>query len=71
MIVTMGKLYGENHPASKLTEQQVRQIRTLWDKGHRNIKVMARNFNVSPSNIRKIVKGETWKHLFEWPFNEA
>lgn len=63
----MNRLCGENHPASKLTEVQVEQIRQLWERGHRNIRVMARNFGVSQANIRKIVKEETWKHLLKWP----
>lgn len=67
----MGQLYGENHPASKLTSQQVNQIRTLWKRGHRNIRVIAKNFGVSQANVRKIVKGKTWKHLLEWPYDEA
>jgi len=31
--------------------------------GHRNIKVMARNNKVSPSNVLKIVQRKTWAHL--------
>lgn len=67
----MGKLYGERHPASKLTNEQVQQIRKLWKIGHRNIRVIARNFNISQANVRKIVEGKTWRHLLEWPYDEA
>ena len=59
--------YGEQHPHSKLNNKQVVQIRNLWDIGHRNIRVIAKNFGVSTTNIRKIVEGETWKHLIKWP----
>lgn len=59
--------YGEQHPHSKLSNKDVTQIRELWEIGHRNIRVMARNFGVSASNIRKIVDGKTWKHLIKWP----
>ena len=62
-------LYGESHPSSKLTEEQVTSIRNLYKIGHRNIKVLARNNGVSPANIRRIVKGETWKHLLFGEFN--
>jgi hypothetical protein len=55
--------FGETHPAAKLTNQQVKDIRNLWEIGHRNIRVIARNYGVSQSNIKKIVFGETWKHL--------
>jgi Mor family transcriptional regulator len=59
----MGKLIGEQHPMSKLSNGDVQQIRTLWRIGHRNIRVIARNYKVSTTNIRKIVRGDTWKHL--------
>ena len=62
-------LRGESHPAHKLTEEQVKSIRTLYKIGHRNIKVLARNNGVSSANIRRIVKGETWKHLLFGEFN--
>lgn len=54
---------GESHPSAKLTNQQVISIRDLWNVGHRNIKVMAKNFGVSQSNIKKIVENKTWKHI--------
>jgi hypothetical protein len=54
---------GESHPSAKLTNQQVNSIRDLWKVGHRNIKVMAKNFGVSQSNIKKIVENKTWKHI--------
>jgi len=63
-------LRGESHPAHKLTEVQVNSIRTLYKIGHRNIKVLARNNGVSPANIRRIVKGETWRHLLHGKFND-
>lgn len=54
---------GEQHPMHKLTEKQVASIRELWSVGHRNVRVLARNNGVSPANIKKIVKNETWTHL--------
>ena len=63
-------LRGELHPQHKLTERQVRSIRKLWQVGHRNIRVLARNNGVSSANIRKIVKGETWKHLLFGEYND-
>jgi hypothetical protein len=54
---------GESHPSAKLTNKQVISIRDLWRIGHRNIKVMAKNFGVSQSNIKKIVENKTWKHI--------
>ena len=63
-------LRGESHPQHKLTENQVRAIRKLWAVGHRNIRVLAQNNGVSPTNIRKIVKGETWTHILFGEFND-
>ena len=63
-------LRGEAHPQHKLTESQVRMIRKLWAIGHRNTKVLARNNGVSTSNIRKIVKNETWTHILFGEFHK-
>jgi len=63
-------LRGESHPQHKLTEDQVKSIRKLWAICHRNIRVLARNNGVSPANIRKIVKGETWTHIIFGEFND-
>jgi hypothetical protein len=65
------KLVGELHPMHKLTEVQVMQIRDLWKIGHRNIKVLARNNGVSTTNIKKIVRNETWTHILRWPYERA
>lgn len=59
----MPVLRGQSHPSAKLTDEQVLMIRELWAMGHRNIKVIARNHNVSPSNVKKIVDKKTWIHL--------
>jgi hypothetical protein len=56
-------LKGEQHPNHKLTDVQVISIRHLWEIGHRNLKVIARNNGVSTTNVRKIVKREIWTHI--------
>jgi Mor family transcriptional regulator len=56
-------LRGEQHPNHKLTDVQVEIIRNLWAIGHRNIKVIARNYRVSTTNIRKIINREIWTHI--------
>lgn len=63
-------LKGELNPQHKLTENQVRMIRKLWEIGHRNVKVLARNNGVSTSNIRKIVKNKTWTHILFGDFEK-
>jgi hypothetical protein len=60
-------LRGELHPMHKLTEEDVKNIRALWKRGHRNVIVLARNHRVSPSNIKKIVTNKTWTHILVWP----
>jgi hypothetical protein len=62
----MAILRGQTHPAAKLTDEQVLNIRRLWNMGHRNVKVIARNNKVSPANVMKIIQRKTWVHLNEF-----
>ena len=64
-------LRGESHPMHKLTEEQILQIRELYKVGHRNINVIARNYKVSPANIKKIVTNKTWTHMIKWPYERT
>lgn len=64
-------LRGEAHPMHKLTEEQILQIRELYKVGHRNINVIARNYKVSPANIKKIVTNQTWTHMIKWPYERV
>ena len=64
-------LRGEAHPMHKLTEEQILQIRELYKVGHRNINVIARNYKVSPANIKKIVTNKTWTHMIKWPYERT
>ena len=64
-------LRGEAHPMHKLTEEQIMQIRELYKVGHRNINVIARNYKVSPANIKKIVTNQTWTHMIKWPYERV
>ncbi len=54
--------YGERQGAHKLTADAVAQIRAECAGGATKIS-LARKHGVSPSNIRRIVAGETWRHL--------
>jgi predicted DNA-binding protein YlxM (UPF0122 family) len=56
------RLRGESHPRAKLTADQVRQIRKLYNQGF-STNVIARNFKVSKWNVEEIVKNRTWTHL--------
>jgi hypothetical protein len=59
---------GERHGCAKLTEAQVREIRsryvrgnTRWDPGNR--KELEREFGVSRTTINDIVNGKKWPHV--------
>lgn len=59
------KPYGPNHPKSKLTWDDVYNIRKYYKKGKRGygVSTLAKKFDVSPSTIRQIVIGKTYnKH---------
>ena len=56
------RLRGEAHPRSKLTSEQVLQIRDLYKQGF-STNVIAKNFKVSKWNVEEIVKKKTWTHL--------
>lgn len=53
---------GEDNHFSKLTENSVREIRSLCASGMGRLQV-ANIFNVSRDNVRMIVLRKTWKHV--------
>ena len=56
-----GCLRGESHPESKLTNSDVREIRSLI--GTMSFCAIARKFNVNNTAIHHIHKGRTWVHV--------
>lgn len=52
---------GQNNPTAKLTWTEVREIRRLYGSGPSQ-RDLARNYGVSPTTIRTIVKKQAW-----WP----
>ena len=56
---------GIKNPMAKLTENQVREIRNLYQKGVRGFgqQALGQRFGVHRIAIRKIVRREMWKHL--------
>lgn len=60
---------GEAHSQAKLTESEVRSIRELHVPGYAGRgtpggnHALAKRFGVTPDAIRRIVSGETWRHL--------
>lgn len=53
---------GERHHKSKLSDEDVREIRRLSDQGLNSFEV-AERFDVSPSMVRYISRGERWSHV--------
>lgn len=53
---------GERNPSSRLTEEQVRNIKLELNQGHPQIR-LARKFNVSPATICNISTGKRWSHV--------
>jgi hypothetical protein len=54
---------GIMNSSAKLTEDAVRQIRVEHREGRSSQRALARKHGVSPSAIRHIVRGKTWKNV--------
>lgn len=54
---------GAMNPRSKLTEEEVRAIRNLYDMGAHKQADLAREFSVSAATINCIIKRKRWGHL--------
>lgn len=55
---------GEDHPGSKLTWDQVREIRRRFKRVSKrvcNVEELSKEFNISTSTIRYIISGKLWK----------
>ena len=55
--------YGENHPNTKLTNEQAREIKRIYAEGGITHKQLAAQFGVSMSCVWRIVNGYAWNHL--------
>jgi len=60
-IVSM--IVGEDSHHARLSEAQVREIRTTYATGQSSFGKLAKQFNLSISGIAKIVHRQTWKHV--------
>ncbi len=54
---------GEESPHSKLTEANVRHIRSMHKNGGYSTRQIARTFNISHTTVRKICNFTDWKHI--------
>lgn len=55
--------WGSKNSSSKLTEEDVFRMREMWKSGKYLKKEIAKQFNVSPSNVTQILKGKRWCHI--------
>lgn len=56
---------GEQHGLSKLTEQQVKEIRQKYIPHKYTMNKLATEYNVSKNNISRIIYRKTWTHLID------
>lgn len=47
---------------SKLTDEQINEIRELYSRGYKQ-KEIGRRFGVTQSNVSRVLSGETWRHV--------
>jgi len=53
---------GENHGRSKLTEDDIHQIRILYEFNY-TLKELGKLYGVSFANISRIIRREAWSHI--------
>lgn len=54
---------GEAHHLSRLTEERVIELRSLFDEGNHDCMQIAKLFNISHSTALQVLKGQSWKRL--------
>ncbi len=59
----MTKAKGENQGHSKLTNDQVREMRQLHATGNYTCRLLSLRYGVCNSNINRIVNRKMWKHI--------
>ena len=57
------EILGSDRATSKLTEEDVRQIRKLYEEGNITHRQLATQFNVNNSTIHFIIHKILWKHI--------
>ncbi len=57
------RLHGKDNPQARLTEDDVREIRTLFETGKRTRQELAENFKVHPVHVWHIIHRKTWAHI--------
>lgn len=59
----MPKLRGEEHPAAKLTDKAVREIREAYAPGKVGQRWLAEMYGVSQQMIARVLAGTAWAHV--------
>lgn len=54
---------GVSNPISKLTDEQVREIRATYVRRRGNRELFAKKYNVGVATIKDVVLGKSWRHL--------
>ena len=54
---------GERHPSAKLTAEDVREIRRLYESGNTSHARLAARYGVSPGAVGAVVRRECWAHI--------
>lgn len=57
------RLHGTTNPLSRLTDEQIIEIRARFASGSASRRELAEEYETSRSNIEHIVSGRRWKHL--------
>lgn len=59
------RMCGEQHHAHKLTEDDVRYIRSVYNKRNKEFGAiaLAKKFNIDRTTIHDIVRGKTWRDI--------
>lgn len=60
---TEGTTRGLRNPSAKLTAKQVRAMRRLYATGCYTMQDVGKKYGISPSQSRRILNGQSWKHL--------
>lgn len=58
-----GGTFGENHGRTNLTNEQVHEIRSKYPTGEYTYDALAKEYNITPSSIGKIIRNVNWKLL--------
>lgn len=54
---------GESRPFSKLSEENIKDIKKLYVRNQFGFKKISKIFDVSPSTIKSIIKQKKWTHV--------